>query len=975
MIRSLKVFITLIAMLTLTGGSVMADGGSGMPPAAGEKVMLSVPLGDYSLEAADGSQTISMTGFGQLLVPGKPKLPSRIFAIAIPPGTELVAVDYQLGPGTELPGTYDIQPAPLPRAIGEEDPILYERDRQEYESSLRSVYGSDDPYPEQVVRLVRTAGYREYNLADVRVTPFQYRPLSRTLTYYPQITVIVTYRLSQDRSYAQPALALSSHCESRARDIILNYDQTADWYLNAGQSRELHDYVIITIPSLTSAVTLLADAETGKGRNVEIVTTDWIDLSYSGYDLAAKIREFLRDKYSSAEWGIEDVLLVGDYDDVPMRRTAQDLGYGAPETDFYYAELSLPDSLSWDSDQDHNYGEDSDQVDFYSEVIVGRIPWSDPMTVQTICAKSIAYEQNNDPAFKHNMLLMGAYFWADTDNAVLMEYKVDATLHPWMAAWTLTRMYEKNSGYWSGYDCDYPLLQSNVMDVWPDNTYAFVNWAGHGSPTSCHIYGLGAPAFIESSDCAQLNDSYPAIIFADACSNSDTDYPNIGRAMLQHGAVGFVGATKVAYGCGAWQHPNDGSSQSLDYHFTTAVTSCEYSQGGALQHALTHMYTHGLWDDVEYETFEWGALWGNPNLWMGNPPMLLAVPGSVPEFAAPGTETTIVVEIEEGGDSYIPGSGLMYYRLDGSDYLTSPLVHVEGNLYEATLPVADCEDTLEYYFVAEGDSCGTLYCPPGAPATTYVTFIGELTENLSDDFESDNGWTVENSPDLTDGPWDRGAPAGGGDRGDPPADFDGSGQCFLTDNVDDNSDVDDGTTSLISPMFDLTQGKGRISYARWYSNNTGDDPNNDVMEIYISSDGGANWTLVETVGPTQQAGGGWFQYSFWVDDLIVPTDQMRMRFDASDLSSGSVVEAGIDDFRVMVFDCAVPYICGDADCNEIVNISDAVYLIEYIFGGGPAPDPLESGEVDCNALVNISDAVYLVQYIFGGGPEPCAECP
>jgi hypothetical protein len=67
------------------------------------------------------------------------------------------------------------------------------------------------------------------------------------------------------------------------------------------------------------------------------------------------------------------------------------------------------------------------------------------------------------------------------------------------------------------------------------------------------------------------------------------------------------------------------------------------------------------------------------------------------------------------------------------------------------------------------------------------------------------------------------------------------------------------------------------------------------------------------------------------------------------------------------------YVCGDADGNEIVNISDAVYLISYIFGGGPGPDPLQSGDCDCNDIVNISDAVYLIAYIFGGGPEPC-EC-
>jgi hypothetical protein len=71
---------------------------------------------------------------------------------------------------------------------------------------------------------------------------------------------------------------------------------------------------------------------------------------------------------------------------------------------------------------------------------------------------------------------------------------------------------------------------------------------------------------------------------------------------------------------------------------------------------------------------------------------------------------------------------------------------------------------------------------------------------------------------------------------------------------------------------------------------------------------------------------------------------------------------------------ACDYICGDADANGFVNISDAVYLIAYIFSGGPAPDPLVAGDADCNGFVNISDAVYLIAYIFSGGPAPCAAC-
>ncbi|MGB5137333.1 MAG: agmatine deiminase family protein, partial [Candidatus Zixiibacteriota bacterium] len=69
------------------------------------------------------------------------------------------------------------------------------------------------------------------------------------------------------------------------------------------------------------------------------------------------------------------------------------------------------------------------------------------------------------------------------------------------------------------------------------------------------------------------------------------------------------------------------------------------------------------------------------------------------------------------------------------------------------------------------------------------------------------------------------------------------------------------------------------------------------------------------------------------------------------------------------------YLCGDSDGNGLVNISDAVYHITYIFAGGPAPSPLDAGDVDCNDLITISDAVYVIAYIFSGGPAPCSACP
>lgn len=118
-------------------------------------------------------------------------------------------------------------------------------------------------------------------------------------------------------------------------------------------------------------------------------------------------------------------------------------------------------------------------------------------------------------------------------------------------------------------------------------------------------------------------------------------------------------------------------------------------------------------------------------------------------------------------------------------------------------------------------------------------------------------------------------------------------------------------------------------------------------------------------GPTVVSGPGTVVDGSW---CYMPTvdEVCQVTIQCQDLG-GLVCEA---QFEVNVD----AYFCGDADGNDLVNISDAVYLIGYIFGGQIAPVPLASGDVDCNELVNISDAVFLISYIFGGGEAPCTGC-
>ena len=56
--------------------------------------------------------------------------------------------------------------------------------------------------------------------------------------------------------------------------------------------------------------------------------------------------------------------------------------------------------------------------------------------------------------------------------------------------------------------------------------------------------------------------------------------------------------------------------------------------------------------------------------------------------------------------------------------------------------------------------------------------------------------------------------------------------------------------------------------------------------------------------------------------------------------------------------------------TEYVDISDTVYLLSYLFLGGPAPAVWEAGDFNQDGHVDLSDAVAILNYLFHGGQEP-----
>ncbi len=120
---------------------------------------------------------------------------------------------------------------------------------------------------------------------------------------------------------------------------------------------------------------------------------------------------------------------------------------------------------------------------------------------------------------------------------------------------------------------------------------------------------------------------------------------------------------------------------------------------------------------------------------------------------------------------------------------------------------------------------------------------------------------------------------------------------------------------------------------------------------------------------------------FFSADSSITAEQMdtivtRTSVNVDSLNPGLEGELGaglIDPLAALSY--VTDFHCGDADRNGVINISDAIYLISYIFAGGLAPLPMSSGDADCSGYINVSDAVHLINFIFGGSMSACPGCP
>jgi hypothetical protein len=248
----------------------------------------------------------------------------------------------------------------------------------------------------------------------------------------------------------------------------------------------------------------------------------------------------------------------------------------------------------------------------------------------------------------------------------------------------------------------------------------------------------------------------------------------------------------------------------------------------------------------------------------------------------------------------------LVYQVNAGPLTTVSLVKGAGDVYTAAVPAQPAVSSISYYLMATDSKTNTAK----EPASGFHVFaVGHETVAFSDDFETDKGWKPANDDNATAGRFERADPIKADTTGrlaQPDDDHTpGAGtHCYVTENGTGGSsqasyhDVDNGKTTIISPVLDLSKmpaGAAKISFAYWLTVYSQLD---DSLRCGVSTNGGQSWQdfWTESSSATQ-----WRE----VKDLVIPgtyTNNMQIRFWTADSPNNSVTDALIDDVVIQSMD-------------------------------------------------------------------------
>ncbi|MGB2988152.1 MAG: C25 family cysteine peptidase, partial [Phycisphaerae bacterium] len=877
----------------------------------GERIVLDYRLGDFteSLVRID-RKTYKKILLGQESVMkevvGAPELPHVCRSIIIPNDAEMVAhvlkSDYYEIPGVDVPPSKGVisrkvNPADVPYTFGKE-------------------YDTDAFYPSEVVALRKPYILRDYRGVVVKLHPFQYNPVTRTLRVYTGVTVeVVKTRAGEvnvkNRPFRPDDVSLAFHKIYRGH--FLNYEtETKTRYTPLG---ETGDMLIIYYDSWVSNIQPLVDH---KNSTMGISTTA-VAVGTIGNN-ATSIANYIQNEYDTGDLAF--VLLVGDE-----------------------AQVATPSASGGASDPTYSKVAGSDD---YPDIVIGRFSAQSAAEVDTQVLRTIEYETlpaTQQSWFKKGFGVAsaegtgddGEYDYEHVDNirADLLAYGYT----------TVDRLYATVGAT----DTDV----TNALNA----GRGIGNYCGHGSPTSWSTTGFN------NTDVNNLaNDNMLPFIFSVACNNGEFDnYTDcFAEAWLQAtngseptGAIGFYGSSISQ----SWSPPMCAQDESIDrlvdesYFSFGALCyagSCqmmdEYGSSGVTEFNCWHVF-----GDPSVRVYGTGAQptcddgiqnQGEDKIDCGGPcpPCSCLLDGDCSDGAyCNGAEVCDDYgECQAGTD---PCVGFL-----GCDEVNDRCIECYDN--------SDCDDGL---FCDGAETCdannqcqaGTDPCP------------GQACDEINDICVAGPAiqyeWTMDTNPGwTTQGLWEWGQPTGGGGQygnPDPTSGYTGSNVYGYNLSGDYENSLTE--THLTSGAIDCTGlSEVTLKFQRWLN-----VERNSYDHAYIRvSNNGSSWTTIFSNPDSHIEDSSWSLQEYDISSIAddEPTVYLRWTMGTTD-SSWQFSGWNIDDVQIWAIGGGEPT-CDDGIQNQGEDKIDC---------GGPCPP--------CNCLVDgdCSDGLYC------NGAESCdayGEC-
>jgi len=359
-------------------------------------------------------------------------------------------------------------------------------------------------------------------------------------------------------------------------------------------------YVIVTPSAFSSAVESFATWKEQLGFSVQKTTLEYIYNNFPGRDKAEKLREFIKESYYTN--GSEYYLLVGDSDVCPAREVwdpamGPGLDNGTEPCDLYFECLDG----DWDANGNSLFGEMDDDVDFFPEVKVGRLPVNTVQEATTVCEKIRKVEENPEPGnWIRKFLLIANTAFTYGDCAAALDEEIN---QKFLAGsfFDVIRLY----------DVDGSLSPSAVTSAMNQGV-GLVDFFDHGA----YDTWVGA---LQTNDVLNLmNGNKTFLAYAMACETAAFDYQQyttISEAFFKNpngGAIAYIGATRVAW---AGYDCFDGLHHRFWTNFLTQATAnMEAHPKDALQSALIEMASTYDMSGASRETVFQTIYFGDPAL-------------------------------------------------------------------------------------------------------------------------------------------------------------------------------------------------------------------------------------------------------------------------------------------------------------------------------------------------------------------------